>query len=371
MRIIVERKGRRHNIQLLKGKETVSRLSIVDLRMRIGRAVVRMGDIAGLHTDPGHRMKGYARKVMEYSAQYMYEQGYDISILFGIRGFYRRFGYAPCLYEHKAIIATREAEEVARRKYKTRPLTKADIPAILEIYQENNRERTGTVLRPRRYWKGFRKGTRWGHPPLVLVVLDRKAQIIGYGAYDDSPTELNVVEVGAKSDDVFGTLLKKFALLAVKMRTAEINFFLPQDHPFAYFLQRFDLRTETFYRGDGRGVGRIINQERLLEKMRKEFERRLATSVLAAWGGTLEIKTDLGTSSILLDQGRVALSEEKTKARGRLQLPQWALLQAMLGYRDLRTILHEPGVKATGEALQMSDALFPKGAPYMWFADYF
>jgi len=62
MRIIVERKGRRHNIQLLKGKETVSRLSIVDLRMRIGRAVVRMGDIAGLHTDPGHRMKGYARK---------------------------------------------------------------------------------------------------------------------------------------------------------------------------------------------------------------------------------------------------------------------------------------------------------------------
>jgi predicted acetyltransferase len=330
--------------------------------MRIGQAVVRMGDIAGLHTHPGHRMKGYARKVMEYSSQYMYSQGYDISILFGIRGFYRRFGYAPCLAEHKAVIATREAEKAGKKKYKSRTMTKADIQAILKIYDEHNRERTGTVLRPRRYWKNFRKGTRWGHPPLALVFLDRKAQIIGYAAYDDSPTELNVVEVGARSDDVFGTLLKEFALLAVKMRTAEINFFLPQDHPFAYFLERFDLRTETFYRGDSRGLGRIINQKRLLEKMQKEFERRLAASRLSFYCGALEIRTDLGTSFISIDQGKVTLSEEKTMARGRLQLSQWALLQAVMGYRDLRTLLHEPGVKVTDEARQIADALFPKGA---------
>jgi len=196
---------------------------------------------------------------------------------------------------------------------------------------------------------------------------------------------MNVVEVGAKSDDVFGTLLKEFALLAVRMRTEEINFFLPQDHPFAYFLQRFDLRTEAYYRKDGRGIGRIINQETLLQKMRGELERRLsvkqkpdspafdglATSDWARYRGGLEIKTDLATTYILLDQGQVAVSKEKTRVRNRLQLPQWALLQAALGYRDIRTILHEPGARATGRALQLADTLFPKGLPYMWFADYF
>ncbi len=371
MRMTVVKKGRRHRVSLMKGKQAVSGLSIVDLKMRIGGAVVRMGDIAGLYTAPKQRMKGYARKTMEHSIQYMHEQGFDISILFGIRGFYRRFGYAPCLAEHKAVITTRDAEEGGKKKHKVRSMTKTDIPAILKIYDENNHLRTGTLLRPRRFWKNFRKGTRWGHPPLGLVVLNRRGQIIGYGVYDDSQTEMNVVEVGAKSDDVFSTLLKEFALLAVKLRTEEINFFLPQDHPFAYYLQRFDLRTETFYRQDGRGIGRIINQEPLLRKMRGELERRLATSDLARYRGGLEIKTDLGTTHILLDQSQVTLSKQKTKVKNRLQLPQWALLQAALGYRDIRTILHEPGARATGEARQIADALFPRGLPYMWFADYF
>ena len=365
MRITVKKQGQRHRVSLVKDKEEVSGLSIVDLKMRIGGAMVRMGGIGGVHTDPKHRMKGYGRRVMEYSIQYMRDQGYDISVLFGIRGFYTKFGYAPCLAEHKATIATRVAEQEVRKKYRTRPMTKVDIPAILKIYQENNRLRTGTVLRPRRYWKVFRKGTSYRKPALALVVLNRKNQIIGYAAYDNSQTEVNVVELGAKSDDVFAALLKEFALLAIRLRTAEVNFFLPEDHPFAYFLQRFDSRCETTYRKDGRGIGRIINQETLLQKIRGELERRLAISDLAGYRGALKIKTELGTTHILLDQGKVAVSKEKTRVRNRLQLPQWELARLVLGYRDIRTIQNEPAIKTAGQARELADSLFPRGFPYM------
>ena len=86
----------------IKGLEKpVSWLYVFDLAMRIGSTSVRMGGIGGVHTESKHRMKGYMRILVEDTIKYMKKEKYDISILFGIPGFYTKFGYNVCLPEYK------------------------------------------------------------------------------------------------------------------------------------------------------------------------------------------------------------------------------------------------------------------------------
>jgi predicted acetyltransferase len=69
----------------------------IDLPMRIGDAVIRMAGIGDVYTEREHRMKGYMRYLYEDTLTYMTEEGYDVSMLFGIPDFYTKFGYAVCL----------------------------------------------------------------------------------------------------------------------------------------------------------------------------------------------------------------------------------------------------------------------------------
>ena len=89
--------GDRCVVAVIAGEEEVARLTILDRRMRLGEAWVRIGAIAGVKTKPGHRGKGYGRELMDGALGCMRDHGYTVSILFGIPGFYHRFGFANVL----------------------------------------------------------------------------------------------------------------------------------------------------------------------------------------------------------------------------------------------------------------------------------
>jgi predicted acetyltransferase len=135
-------------ISLLADSEDVSGLWVHDLTMRIGTVPVRMGGIGGVSTKPDHRKKGYARKVLEDAVGFMRESGYDVSALFGIPDFYPRFGYAVCMPECECSLSTRDAER-AEQSLEWSVMSDADAPAVLALYDETNRARTGTLVRVR------------------------------------------------------------------------------------------------------------------------------------------------------------------------------------------------------------------------------
>src|SRR5688500_988060 len=105
--------GRSTKHELMVGGEAVSHLWVQHLRMRVGSAVVRMGGIAGVGTERAHRMKGLSRRVMENSTRWMEAEGFDCATLFGIRDFYDKFGYAPCMLVPRFEVRTRDAERAA------------------------------------------------------------------------------------------------------------------------------------------------------------------------------------------------------------------------------------------------------------------
>ena len=99
-------------VEILLEGTSVSRLWIVDRDMRIGAAVLKTAEIAGVVTDREHRKRGLALRVLKRSIQLMQDEQYDASLLYGIQDFYHRVGFATCFADHSFSVDTRYAEAV-------------------------------------------------------------------------------------------------------------------------------------------------------------------------------------------------------------------------------------------------------------------
>jgi predicted acetyltransferase len=361
----------RHRHELLVEGEPVSWLTIVDHDMRIGCAVVRMGGIGGVFTPEGERRKGYSRRVMEHSVRWMGENGYDVSMLFGIRDFYPKWGYISALASHRLTIGTRNAAR-ADAAHETREWTGADAAAVLDIYANGNAGRTCSVVRHPGEWQFFRKGSRFRQPVKCFVVVGDGGEVIGYAAYDDVPDAVNVSEVGARSDEAFGTLLSGCARLAEERAVEEIAIFVPRDHPFAEYCRRFGCSATQGFPDDGAGMLRTINLSSLMGKIVPELERRLLDSPFADYRSSLRITTDIGAVVLRLNGPLIELCAPGADAKHEVDVRQDVLTQLVVGYRSARDALNDPRVSASSrEAAAVLDLLFPTGEPYIWLADWF
>lgn len=84
----------RHTLHLRCGEEFLSGLNVFPLRLRIGRAQVRVGGIGDVYTEEKHRLQGHSARCRRHAVERMRQDGFDLSLLFGIPDFYHRFGYA-------------------------------------------------------------------------------------------------------------------------------------------------------------------------------------------------------------------------------------------------------------------------------------
>jgi predicted acetyltransferase len=382
MTIRTKDEGRWHHRELLVDDEVVSELSVIDYEIRIGTAHVRMAGIGGVHTDGAHRMKGYARRLLEDTVRYMTDGGYDVSMLFGISKFYPKFGYATCLPSYKFTLQTRNAEDAGKLvqhpdRWRRRAIAEADGRALSTIYEQNNRDRMCSVVRSPTYFeqlirKNLGHGTWWNVSVEARLWEDAEGKPVAYAAWDKSDEAVNVVEVASRDDGLFPTLLYAFVQDAIEKRCGKITLYMPLDHPFAAFAQRYGGQWEIECPRDGGGMMRVLNQDTLFEKLAPELmQRRHASNSHTT--GTLAIQTDLGVTIVQMQEGeRVTVSpSQDSSADLTLSLSQDKLMQLLAGYRPARDVLNDPDVHAQGDVLPVLDTLFPKAIPYVWLPDHF
>ncbi len=77
----------------------ISSLWLGEYQMKYGASLLRMGGIGGVGTGEAYRHQGFARRIMDESKAWMSNQDFDVAMLFGIRNFYHKFGYATVLPE--------------------------------------------------------------------------------------------------------------------------------------------------------------------------------------------------------------------------------------------------------------------------------
>lgn len=381
MKITTRDEGRAHAREMwIEGEEKpVCNLWVIDFTMRVGATVVRMAGIGGVHTERAHRMKGYMRQLLEDTVQYMVAEGYDISMLFGIENFYTKFGYAAGLAAFECKVKTRDAEVAGANApagpYVTRSIGEADMPAVLDLYNVNNAMRVGSVVRTPEDFTKFEKGTWYGTLPDTQLWEDANGKLLAYAVWDHYDKAVKVAELEARDDALlcnalFPTLLSFFAAQAVDKRCEDVQLFIPPDHPFAEYVQRFGAEWKVTYPRHGSGMLRLLNQQPFFEKIAPELERRLALSRSAGYTGALTFQTDLGTLALVINRGSITV-ETCAREGLRLELSQDKLTQLVIGYRSARDVLNDPQVTAHGDVLPLLNVLFPKGTPYIWVADHF
>jgi predicted acetyltransferase len=373
MRIMTRDVGREHFRELwIDGEEkAICRLIVIDLPMRIGTTVVRMAGIGDVYTQREHRKKGYMRHLYEDTVRYMTDEGSDVSMLFGIENFYTKFGYASSLASYVCKVKTRDAEVAGAQAGEDvfRPIEEKDMSAVLALYNANNAARTGTIVRTPEDFPKFHKGTWYGAPPEATLLEDANGALLAYVVWDANAKAVKVAEVEAWDDALFPALLASLAEQAVTKRCEDIELHLPLDHPFGEFVQRHGAKWKLTYPRYGSGMMRVLNQQSFFEKIAPELERRLAVSPLAGYAGTLVLCTDLGTTSLTFNAGKLVVGTEDAAIR--LELSQDRLVQLVMGYRSVRDVLNDPRVKVHGDVVPLLNTLFPRSHPYVWVADQF
>jgi predicted acetyltransferase len=361
--------GRWHSRQLDVDGQSVSRLSVLDASIWLLGVEVRMGGIASVNTNSEHRMKGYARRVLEDTVRYMTGLGCDVSMLFGINDFYNKFGFIPCLPGHQSSIATRDAERAAEGagSYTTRLVKPEDLPWIVALYNARNRHRPAALVRNEESFTGFRKGSAYGVEADAFVMQNEDGERIGYAAFDNSRTAVNIVEVNAVSPAAHWSLLYEFAKMAVERRCGELLLHMPSDDPFVRFARRYGCNTQIGYRRMGGGMMRILNQEALFRKLQPALQERVASSALAGTPMTVTFETDLATTDLHFNGAPKA----GRTGRWRVKLGQDKLMQLVVGYRAADDLLTDRDVTAEGDPQELLGILFGGLSPYVWRADVF
>jgi predicted acetyltransferase len=361
--------GRRRRREIVVENEPIASLIVTDHQIRIGSAVVRMAGIGDVHTQREHRMKGHASRLLEDTVAYMVDQGYDVSMLFGIPNFYSKFGYAVCLPSYTLKVETRSAEDAQRRADVriVHPIEPEQMASVVDLYNQDNAFRTCSVVRTPEEFNEFRGW--WNVPVDHLSMTDGNGQFLAYLVLDRSRKAVNVTELASADEQLYPTLLYELAQMAIERRCEYITFSLPLDHPFAEHVQRYGCEWTAKTERDGGGMMRIINQETLMNKIQPELERRVSRNTTHAQG-TLAIETDIGMTVLTLGERAVGVSSKGT-APNRIELSQDRLMQLVCGHRSARDVLNDPKVASTGDILPALETVFPKGVPYIWAADHF
>jgi predicted acetyltransferase len=350
----------------------VSRLIINDLLMRIGSTPVTMAGIGDVYTQWRYRSKGYMRQLYEDTLTYMANQGYCVSVLFGIDNFYNKWGYATCLPDYTGKIKVRDAENTKSTALglRMRPVEKSDMEAILHLYNAYNSSRTGSIVRYPETFTKFSRWADWDSGPTPVMWEDEHSNLIAYAVTDKDNETVRLTEVATLRNDLFPDILYNLAMQGVEKRCESITLKLPIDHPFAEYAQRYGTKWKTNYARNGDGMMRIINQRQLITILASELERRIARSPLRAFTGILTLKTDLDATRLHIRNGHITVNNDDNSTLA-LMCQQDQLMQLLVGYRSVKDVLIDNTVQTKGDVIPILEVLFPKGVPFMYAPDYF
>ena len=353
-------------VEIVREEQSIARLWIVDRQLRIGACAVLTGGIAGVGTDREYRNQGLSRQVMEASVKLMHREGYDASMLFGIRDFYHKFGFATCMPERLLHLDIREAER-AEKQLAVRSMRQKDLPQIVRLYNRDHAECTASVVRDRS-WSGFPMGSDFDIEASAKVVLDIRGRVCGYIVFDEVNNQCRAAEVGGQGQAVFSTMLHFLAQRGLQLRREEISLSIAVDHPFARYCRQFGCRDNNHFNRNSGPMGRIINLRPFFDKILPVLKER--------WGAqdrdrALALKTDIGSCVLRWKRGKLATSDTAEKGALSIRVEQDALMLLAMGYYTVDDLQTQGRLKTGKAALAILARLFPLQTAHMSWPDRF
>ena len=340
--------------------------------MRIGTARVKIGGVLSVETEEPYRLKGYATRVMNSALDKMEADKYAISVLFGIRDFYHRFGYAPVMANSNLFMKTEDLLRPVASTTTSR-MKRSDGAEIAQLYNRLNATRTGTHVRPK-YWSYFEGNFRVlpgiPQPQRVLLTHGKQGAISGYVALAYNTERYVVPEIGGLNTEIFRTLAVSLGRSALRVGADVVEFRLPYDHPFASFCSSLGCHWEIEYPRNHGIMARIINLQTLFKSLEKELTRRIRCAGLSTQTSVV-IETDIDSVSLTIHPSTVQVGNKPTQHATRVKISQMRLIQLVMGYRSAEDLANGLDVSIPSSILPTLSVLFPKTVGYIWWSDRF
>jgi GNAT superfamily N-acetyltransferase len=346
---------RASRIGMLDGR-IVSHFGVWDYPMRIGAARVRCGGIGVVATHFDYRKRGVMARTAQASIRAMRQLGYDVSILFGIGNFYRRFGYTRAFSDEDYTLNLGELPKgppVGLEKFAAGP--RAD---LARLYNRQYAAATGTAVRPTYRAPDKRKerlGVLWRKGPAPA----------GYLLYCDRGERIDIIETVGRADEA----LHAAGAVARKCGADKVRFScLPYGTDLAANLRRMSCALERRYVRCGGAMIRTINLPQSLAKMSGELSRRLGRSELRGWRGGLVIADRNESATLAIRDGAVAVRPGTTRTPHAIRGGD-AVAQLLIGTDEPLETARSCGIRLLGEARRLLPALFPNEHPMLHLAD--
>jgi len=358
----------------------IAHIRIADRTMTLGAARVRVAGIGDVCTHPFRRKRGLMRTLFAHVNQFMREERYDLSLLWGIPNFYDKFGFIVALSQEWFTVPR---QQVARLEapYKGRRSRRTDAEAILKLFRDDLACRDGAM-------------DRWGDAWLRRLVREKWCRILEDDrgrprAYyrgsprDDGTFAVTEVSLGPRPDGgspraagpnaagirraagrqspaAVVSVLADAAKMAAACEKGKVRFDLPVEHPIGQFCfaDGCESTRQGWHRGGG--MARIANLESLCQRMAPEWERLLASSPVADWTGRLRLKTDIGTVDLAIARGYVKAEPPSGRASAVLAADQDKLCRLVVGYHTPATAALLGEARISREAMPLAAALFPR-----------
>ena len=361
----------------------VSYVRVSDRSMYIGEAVVKLGGIGMVVTSPEYRGRGYASALLRDAIVYMEAQSYDLSLLFTtIQPFYTPLGWAAfpqTMFE----LELHDRKTFAPSGWKGRAFNlEKDLARISQIYDEHNKGRTGTVLRPERLW---RDGYSQQVGMLPSLVVERNGQIGAYAnlAFPDDDQGIdaylatyypNLREVGCRSETPDGLLALCHAILeaAYERGIESISGRLTRHHPMTLLLSAESGSPLSFSIHE-RAMYRVISLAGLFQKLIPKFEAELENTGVTGRSDSFYFTVGDQGCTLTVDQGKVAATANDS-GRIKVALDTYHFLKVLFGdatFGQLDQFNRIKGINLQPDEMALLATLFPKDEPTHWICDYF
>jgi predicted acetyltransferase len=318
-----------------------------------------MGGIAAVNAHPAYRRRGHAGELMRATLRGMRERGMHLSMLAPFaHAFYRAYGWELASESIAYTLKPADLPTSSEQK-RVRAYVEEDLPPMMALLEEQASAHPCCVRRGEGRWREY-----LGREKEEVVIYESEGRIEGYIIYQmsdwredrDPPRTLSIRELVASTAGA---------------REALISFMASQD-PLVFEIKH------TTSRGDP--LHPYLPSSYVKAKIEPEFMLRLVDV-----GGALKLLDlsvdepfvlEVSDDVIPENEGAYTLGEGEVtrgaEAGEKASLDVRQLAQLCAGYLPVRQLARHGLIKTSSpEALQMLEALFPVGDPWVYPPDHF
>jgi hypothetical protein len=263
--------------------EPISGLNVLAFRQRFGAVSVPAEGIGGVETVPAFRRQGHIRTLLTKTLEGMARRVPVAFVSDGIEDLYEKFGFVTCLAEGYLSLRIRHLDQIAgsgsgSATSRVRSFTPADLPAMIDLYNQEHAHRPWTHER-QGGWNHLFVTETW-RPGSEVLIFERDRRVAGYAILREPQfghviSQFAVDELAASDTQAAQALLADIAARCWNLRLSDFWVREPLDSTVGRAAQRIGCEYHQTFPSTGGMMGAILDRQQLLLLLEPELRRRL------------------------------------------------------------------------------------------------